>query len=102
MKIARIVLTSLILIGSMTAVNSAMAADGVTEKVPLTANSYCHEKFDAISGRTLGTDDPTLKNANSDDVIDYYGPCNEKPAGKDQQREQRLDQQHRFENNYED
>jgi hypothetical protein len=53
MKIARIVLTSLILIGSMTAVNSAMAADGVTEKVPLTANSYCHEKFDAISGRTL-------------------------------------------------
>jgi hypothetical protein len=35
-------------------------------------------------------------------VIDYYGPGNEKPAGKDQQREQRLDQQHRFENNYED
>ena len=102
MKIARTVVASLILIGSMSAVNIAMAADGVIDKVPLTTNSYCHEKFDAISGRTLGTDDPALKDATSDDVIDYYGPCNEKPAGKDQQREQRLDQEHRFENGYED
>ena len=61
MKVAKIFLASLFLIGSMSAVNTAMAADGVIEKVPLTGDSYCHEKFDAIQGRTLSTDDPTLR-----------------------------------------
>jgi hypothetical protein len=27
----------------------------------------------AIQGRNLGTDDPTLKSADSGDVIDFYG-----------------------------
>ena len=92
----------LLLIGALGVVNSATAADGVIEKVPLTAGSYCHEKFAAIEGRTLDSDKPVLKDANSGDVIDYYGPCSEKPAGKDQQQEQELERQHRFENNFED
>ena len=95
-------LAGLLLIGSLGAVNAAFAADGDIEKVPLTAGSYCHEKFPAIQGRTLGTDDPTLKSADTGDVIDFYGPCSEKPTGKDQQWEQRLDREHRFEQDYED
>ena len=101
MKIATSFLGGLLLIGSLGAINSAMAADdGVSEKVPLAADSYCHEQFSAIQGRTLGTDDPTLKN--DGDVIDYYGPCSEQPTGKDQQWEQQLEREHRYENSYED
>ena len=100
MKIARTLLASVLFIGSLGAINAATAEDGILEKVPFTANSYCHEKFEAIQGRTLGSNNPTLKS--DDDVIDFYGPCSEKPTGKDQQHEQELDRQHRFQNDYED
>jgi len=102
MKITKSFLAGLLLVGSLGAVNTAIATDGVIEKVPLTADSYCHEQFPAIQGRTLDTDDPTLKSASTGDVIDYYGPCSETPTGKDQQWEQRLEQEHRYENSYED
>ncbi len=95
MKTATTFLAGLFLIGSLTAANSATAADNnnIEERVPLTAGTYCHEKFPAIQGRTLGTDDPQFKK--DDDTVDYYGPCDEKPAGKDQQWEQKLDQEQR-------
>jgi hypothetical protein len=102
MKTARSFLAGLLLVGSLSAASSALAANEDIEKVPLTDNSYCHEQFDAIQGRTLDSNDPTLKSASSGDVIDYYGPCNENPTGKDQQQEQELERQHRFENSYED
>ena len=102
MKITSAFFAGLLLIGALGVVNSATAADGMIEKVPLTADSYCHEQFAAIEGRTLDSNNPTLKDANSGDVIDYYGSCSETPAGKDQQQEQELDRQHRFENDYED
>jgi hypothetical protein len=102
MKITSSFLASVFFIGSLGAINSAMAADGILEKVPVTAGSYCHEKFDAIQGRTLGADNPALKSADSGDVVDFYGSCNEKPTGKDQRHEQELERQHRFENDYED
>jgi len=54
------------------------------------------------NGTFYDSNNPTLKDANSGDVIDYYGPCSETPSGKDQQQEQELDRQHRFENDYED
>ena len=100
MKIATSFLAGLLLVGSLGAVNTAMAADADIEKVPLTADSYCHEKISAIDGHTLEADDPTLKSASSGDVIDFYGPCSEKPSGKDQQQEQELEREHRLENNY--
>ena len=102
MKITSAFFAGLLLIGALGVVNSATAADGMIEKVPLTEDSYCHEQFAAIEGRTLDSTNPTLKDANSGDVIDYYGPCSETPTGKDQQWEQRLEQEHRYENSYED
>src|SRR5262245_17847881 len=36
------------------------------------------------------------------DVIDFYGPCNENPVGKDQVQTQRLEDQHRWEMEYTD
>jgi hypothetical protein len=102
MKIATSFLAAMLFTGVLGTLNNAIAADEDTEKVPLSADSYCHEKFPAIRGRTLGTDDPTLKDADTGDVIDFYGPCNESPTGKDQQWEQQLEQQHRYQSDYED
>ena len=102
MKIATSFLAAMLFTAALGTVNNAIAADENTEKVPLSADSYCHEKFPAIRGSTLGTDDPTLKDNDTGDVIDFYGPCNESPTGKDQQWEQQLEQQHRYQSDYED
>jgi len=96
MKNSKAFLAALILVGSVAASSMALADDGVISKDVLTPQSYCHEKFPAIQGRTLGTDDPTLKSTASGDIIDFYGPCNENPRGKDQVEEQKLEQEHRM------
>jgi hypothetical protein len=89
------------LIGSL-GVSAARAADGVLIKDKLTPGSYCHEKFPAIRPSTLGTHHPSLKKANTGDVIDFYGACGESPTGKDQVWQQKLDEQHRFDTSYDD
>ena len=96
MKIATSFLAGILFIGTMGAFNSAMAADDIVSKDGLTAGSYCHEKFPAISPRTLGDDQPVLKDASVGDVIDYYGPCGEDPKGKDQVEEQKLEELHQY------
>jgi len=100
MKIATSFLAAMLFTSMLGTVNNAIAADNDTEKVPLAPDGYCHKKFPAIEGRTLGTDHPTL--GTTGDVIDFYGPCNEQPTGKDQQWEQKLDQEHRYQNSFED
>ena len=71
MKIATSILAGLIFMSALGGIASAKAEDGVLSKGELTAGSYCHEKFPAIRPRTLHTDDPTLKTANTGDVIDF-------------------------------
>ena len=82
------------------ALGNAAAADGVISKDELATDSYCHEKFTPMTTQSLDSDDPTL--TNSGNVIDFYGPCNESPVGDDQIQEQKLEAQHRFQNDYED
>ena len=103
MKIANSFLAGLLLIGSLGAVNGALAEDdGVLLKQEFTPGSYCHEKFRAMRPSTLDTDHPTLKSSESGDVVDYYGSCDESPVGKDQIHEQELEAQHRWAQDYED
>ena len=102
MKNVKSLLAALILLGNITASGAALAADGIISKTEDVPGSYCHEKFPAIEGRTLASDDPVLKSADSGDVIDYYGPCNENPLGQDQVQEQKIEQRHRWSSNYED
>ena len=102
MKNAKSLLAALILLGNITASGTALAADGIISKTEDVPGSYCHEKFPAMEGRSLASDDPVLKSAESGDVIDYYGPCNENPVGEDQVQEQKLDSQHRWASDYED
>jgi hypothetical protein len=94
-------LSVLVLIGSL-GVSTAQANDGVLLKQEDSPGSYCHEKFPAIRPSTLGTDRPTLKSRSTGDVIDFYGPCNESPTGKDQVWQQNVDKQLRFDRSYDD
>jgi hypothetical protein len=81
---------------------TVLAADGIISKTEDVPGSYCHEKFSALEGRSLGTNEPVLKSTASGDVIDFYGSCNESPAGRDQVLEQSQERQHRWANDYED
>ena len=91
MKITNSFLAGLLLIGSLGATATAMAADdGILLKQELTPGNYCHEKFRAMRPSTLGTDHPTLKSSTTGDVIDFYGSCDESPTGKDQLWQQKL------------
>jgi len=101
MKIATSILAALLLTGSLGASGTA-AAEDVLSKTELTPGSYCHMEFPAIQGRTLATTDPVLKNQNTGDVIDFYGPCDESPVGQDQVQDQRQDRERRFEQEFSD
>jgi hypothetical protein len=101
MKIATSFLAALLFTGTLGALNNAIAEDGILSKDSLTSDPYCHEKFPAIRQGTLDSDQPTLKDSSTGDVIDFYGACDESPVGKDQVHEQKLDAQHRFEMEYE-
>ena len=97
MKIATSFLAALLFAGTLGAFNNASAADGILSKDELTSDAYCHEKFPAIRQHTLGNDQPEL--SSKGDVIDFYGPCDEKPQEQDQIQTQILEQQHRWERN---
>jgi len=88
MKIATSFLVGLVLMGSV-GVSGAKAADGVMLKEEAVPGSYCHMQFPAIEESTLYTDHPVLKSADSGDIIDFYGPCDENPLGQDQVMSQR-------------
>jgi len=91
MKNVKSLLAALILLGNITASGAALAADGIISKTEDVPGSYCHQKFRAIDENTLGSDAPTLKSPASADIIDFYGSCDEKPTGKDQAWQQKLD-----------
>lgn len=46
--------------------------------------SYCHLRFPANREQTLDSDKPELKPATTSDIIDFYGPCDHDPLGKDE------------------
>ena len=62
--------------------------------------SYCHMKFPAIEERTLSWKRPVLKDPNEGDIIDFYGPCDHDPLGKEEIQSQKRDLQRKFEREY--
>jgi hypothetical protein len=84
MKIATSFLAALLLFGSIGAGSSFAAAEGVISNAVLVPGSYCHLTFPAIREETLSSDRPVLKNPSSGDIIDFYGPCDHDPLGKDE------------------
>ena len=100
MKNIKVLLPALILLGNLIVSATAMADNGVISKDEIAPGSYCHEKFPAVTGKSLATDDPVLKSSASGDVIDFYGPCSESPVGNDQIQAQKLEREHRWDSNY--
>ena len=62
--------------------------------------SYCHLRFPAIRPSTLTSAKPTLKAAASDDIIDFYGPCNYDPVGKEEVLRQKEMRDRQLETDY--
>ena len=102
MKIATSFLAALLLVGGLGVSNAFAAAPGVISNQVLTPGSYCHLTFPAIREETLSSDRPVLKDPSTGDIIDFYGPCDTDPLGKDQVHQQRLERQHRWQENYSD
>ena len=99
MKIATSFLAALLFAGTLGALNNAIAEDGVISKDQFAGTGYCHMKFPAIAQHTLGNDQPEL--SSKGDVIDFYGPCGTDPLGQDQIQDQILENQHRWQTEYE-
>jgi hypothetical protein len=57
-------------------------------KIPADTTSYCHMKFPPIREDTLFSANPVL-NESAGNIIDFYGPCEHDPLGKDEIRVQR-------------
>ncbi len=67
------------------------AAGGIIYKVSIdTGSNYCHLKFPAILEETLYWDRPVLKDTSDGDIIDFYGPCDYDPLGREEILSQRL------------
>jgi hypothetical protein len=97
MRTTRTLLAVMILAGGLLRAGTASATDGVISKSELTPGSYCHLQFPAITRQSLFTDHPVLKSADSGDIIDFYGPCDENPLGPDQVASQRDQHSQRLE-----
>ena len=100
MKSIKLALGAMAVTGALGLSAVSTRAETVISKDVFTDGSYCHTKFESIREDTLASGQPISKNV--DDIIDFYGPCNHDPLGKDEIQSQRLEMQHRFENEYND
>jgi hypothetical protein len=71
----------------------AMPEGAPSATIPDRSNNYCHMKFPAIREETLGGNHPILKDADSEDIIAFYGPCDHDPLGKDEVQAQLMQMQ---------
>jgi hypothetical protein len=65
------------------------AAEGIILKTPDATGNYCHLKFPAIREDTLFGNRPMLKDPSEGDIIDFYGPCDHDPLGREEVLRQR-------------
>jgi hypothetical protein len=80
-----------LLAGALSSSLPAWAAENVIYKKAVGAGNYCHLKFPAIQKRTLYSDRPELKNASEGDIVDFYGPCDYDPLGREEVMRQRAE-----------
>ena len=58
--------------------------------------TFCHLRFPAIRQSTLNSAKPELKPATTGDIIDYYGPCDHDPLGKEEVDSQKVTNEERL------
>jgi len=100
MKIVKLSLTLMTLTAALGLSAVSTRAETVISNDVFSNGSYCHTKFESIREGTLASSEPVLKDV--DDIVDFYGPCNHDPLGKEEIQAQRIEEQHRFATEYED
>ena len=94
MSYLRRIRSILLLTGSMTLFSSLLwASDGVIYRNPDASGQFCHLRFPAIREETLSSGRPMLKDPSEGDIIDFYGPCDYDPLGKEEIQRQKRDVQ---------
>ena len=74
---------------------------GVLSAVALNREgTYCHLRFPAMRPSTLDSAKPTLKPATTGDIVDFYGPCDYDPVGKEQVMKQKQLRDEALDNQY--
>jgi hypothetical protein len=90
MKNINFIISAVLLAGSLGLISTTVGAQSmVSKKVVALDGHYCHLKFPAIREDTLSWDRPVLEDASTSTLIDFYGPCDHSPLGKDEIDEQR-------------
>ena len=100
MKIVKLSLTIMTLTAALGLSSVSTRAETAISNDVFSNGSYCHTKFESIHEGTLASSEPVLKDV--DDIVDFYGPCNHDPLGKEEIQAQRIEEQHRFTTEYED
>jgi hypothetical protein len=90
MKLSNFFSLLLLLVGLSLSEPPAQGAEGVADKARAPVG-YCHLKFPTIREDTLYTDRPVLKDPRDGDFVDFYGPCDYDPLGKDAVLRQRTE-----------
>jgi hypothetical protein len=67
------------------------AAEGIISKVSDSSGTFCNLKFPAIKEETLTSGRPVLKDPSENDIVDFYGPCDHDPLGKEEVQRQKGD-----------
>jgi hypothetical protein len=75
------------------------AAEVVTSKAP-SPSSSCHLTFPGDQEDALFSDHPVLTDPSEGDIIDFYGPCNYDPLGRDSILRQRFEYRLRMRKQY--
>ena len=92
MKKIKILTSSAILMGVLSwSELPARGAEGIIYKSAAAANNYCNLKFPAIREDTLYSDRPVLKDPRDGDIVDFYGPCDHDPLGREEVMRQRAE-----------
>jgi hypothetical protein len=102
MKTAKFFFAALLLSGNIVTTYTLANANeipGFLFEEEFVPDSFCRMEIMALTTQSFAGQQPISKRPNSDEVIDYYGPCSETPVGQDQADTQRPDQ-YGWENNY--
>ena len=65
-------------------------AESVIGRVSIPESKYCRLRFPAIREETIYWARPVLKDPNDGDIVDFYGPCDYDPLGKEEVARQRA------------
>ena len=92
MKIINVLFSTLLLGALTSSAAPSWAAQGIIYKAAVASGNYCHLKFPAIRPDTLYWDRPVLRDPSDGDIIDFYGPCDYDPLGKEEILRQRAEE----------